>query len=361
MCSVTSKITQDFNKLIKNMTQLQRSQLFGAALRLAFHDAGEINLSSADSLGPDGCLSLDPASGNQGLIELVEEPSAIMEPIWQKYCDKISRADFWVYFGKLVTEKAATAVVTVDFHYGRKDNIECSGGTGRLPDASLGLAEINRVFTTQMGLTLVDAVTLIGAHSVGHVSPARSGFGHPLTDSRNAQLDFNSWDRTPDKLDNSFFNALVNVRWDLDPATAAHKQDYIDKNTPTIMLNTDLTLGFVIDTVGNDQVPDQQACGGGGGAPPPAARHLRSTSPQSLSESDEAVQSSDAHRRLQQGPPCARQSSTQTVVDQYRASNSDFLNAFAKSYVKMVNVGYGYTTSSGTSTGKLGSLTLLTC
>ncbi len=104
------------------MTQLQRSQLYGAALRLAFHDAGEIDLSSADSLGPDGCLSISPASGNQGLIELAEEPNSIMEPIWQKYCDKISRADYWAYFGKLVTEKAATEAVSVDFYYGRNDN-----------------------------------------------------------------------------------------------------------------------------------------------------------------------------------------------------------------------------------------------
>jgi hypothetical protein len=227
-----------------------------------------------------------------------------------------------------------------------------------------------------MGLTLADAVTLIGAHSVGHVSPVRSGFGHPLTDARNGQLDFNSWDRTPDKLDNSFYNALVNVRWILDPASTTHKQDYIDNNTPTIMLNTDLTLGFVIDTVGNDQVPDLQACGGGGGGggggPPPAAvaaRHLRSPSAGRSDAADEAAgpQSSEEHRRLQQGggggppPPCARQSSTQSLVDQYRASNGNFVNAFAKAYVKMVNVGYGYTTSSGTSTGKLGSLTLLSC
>lgn len=67
---------------------------------------------------------------------------------------------------------------TIDFYYGRVDSSNCEAGSGRLPDATLGLDEITRVFVTQMGLSITDAVTLIGAHSVGHAFPGNSGFGY---------------------------------------------------------------------------------------------------------------------------------------------------------------------------------------
>jgi catalase (peroxidase I) len=135
---------------------LLQSNIFGIAVRLAFHDAGEYNQNTADFLGPDGCLS--ESSDHAGLVEATSLVNTVIEPIWQQYCDSISRADFWVLWAKMSAEKAdPTATLKIAYQYGRKDNSECGAGEGRMPSAAKGLDEISRVFVTQMGLTLDDA------------------------------------------------------------------------------------------------------------------------------------------------------------------------------------------------------------
>jgi hypothetical protein len=70
------------------------SHFLGASLRLAFHDAGEVDLATTDSFGSDGCLStLERDSA--GLLEEDSPVFTSIEPLWQTVCDKISRADFW--------------------------------------------------------------------------------------------------------------------------------------------------------------------------------------------------------------------------------------------------------------------------
>ena len=62
--------------------------------------------------------------------------------------------------GKLVVEKAADDKINIPYQYGRKDNLECSAGRERLPNAQLGFEGENgiiQVFVNRMGLTLDDA------------------------------------------------------------------------------------------------------------------------------------------------------------------------------------------------------------
>ena len=40
----------------------------------------------------------------------------LLEPIWQRYCDLISRGDFWALIGKLSVEKA-DPTGTIDITY----------------------------------------------------------------------------------------------------------------------------------------------------------------------------------------------------------------------------------------------------
>ena len=101
-------------------------------------------------------MSDDPES--KGLLEAESLVNSLLDPIWQEYCDSISRADFWVLIGKLVVEKAA--LINIPYQYGRKDNLECSAGKGRLPSAQQGFEGDNgiiQVFVKRMGLTLDDA------------------------------------------------------------------------------------------------------------------------------------------------------------------------------------------------------------
>ncbi len=132
-----------------------QSNIFGAAVRLAFHDAGEFDQTSSDAFGPDGCLS--SSDDHAGLVEATSLVQTVIEPIWQQWCDKISRADFWALFAKMAAEAAdPTRQLKIAFQYGRKDNAVCLDNH-RMPTAQGGLTEISRVFVTQMGLTLTDA------------------------------------------------------------------------------------------------------------------------------------------------------------------------------------------------------------
>lgn len=157
ICSAYVSIHSAIDYLL-NTNTLQRSELFGSAVRLAFHDAGEVDIQDpTDKLGPDGCLASH--GGSEGLVEPMVIANMYLEPIWQTMCDRISRADFNALFGTVAVERAADFAVDLTFQYGRRDNIECEAGEGRLPNAEGGLEELQRVFVNQMGLTMDDAGT----------------------------------------------------------------------------------------------------------------------------------------------------------------------------------------------------------
>jgi catalase (peroxidase I) len=139
--------------------------------------------------------------------------------------------------------------MNVPFFYGRRDNKgTCNLVTGRQPDALAASLSTTQGFFTKMSLTIDEVVTLLGAHSVGHMSVTKSGFGD---ENAQAILEGNSWDDTPHVLDNHYYLELVNKPWDLQPATAAHKQDYADRGSQRngnahVMLNADMGPAFTL-------------------------------------------------------------------------------------------------------------------
>ena len=156
------------------------ANILGSAARLAFHDAAEVDIRTTDKFGSDGCLS--DSGANSGLKEVNTIAMTIIEPLWQKYCDKISRADFWVLFAKIALESGlpggrfdkyvggvlglppAVALgenlnpyLNLPFQYGRTDAVgNCDAGAGRLPEHQPGLSEFQRVYVQNMGLRVRD-------------------------------------------------------------------------------------------------------------------------------------------------------------------------------------------------------------
>lgn len=321
LCGVVTSIKQQFGVLMKSADNKFKSRLFGASLRLCFHDAGEVLLTdSTDRLGMDGCLQTVNRD-NSGLIEQDQIVNTFLEPIWQQHCSSISRADFWALWGKLVIELSASIPVSVDFYFGRFDNTDCSAGAGRLPMASGLLDEVHRVFVVQMGLTLEDAVTLIGAHTIGHMSTSFSGFGNPPTDPRSDTVDFNAWDLSSWILDHDYFRALVGAEWTRFEFNGSQAYS-ASPSMPLMMLNTDMSIAYALDVDSSGQ-PQAMACGG--------SQH------------------------------CARELSTLNLVNAYASSNDHFVSEFAKSFTKMCNVGYSYDIGSEQVFGKLGHLSKLDC
>src|SRR4051794_24160185 len=68
-CVAYNGIKKDFDDLVASLpNDLARANLYGAAVRVVFHDAGEVDLQQpSDLLGPDGCLS--QSTDNAGLEE----------------------------------------------------------------------------------------------------------------------------------------------------------------------------------------------------------------------------------------------------------------------------------------------------
>jgi len=245
----------DFNALIDGFDddkyeEFHKSNIFGNMLRGAFHDCGEFDASTSDNYGCDGCLSNTEA--NAGLIEDDSVVMDLFEGMWQNYCDKITRADYWALMGKFVAEKGDKKHrLAIPYSYGRPDNTKgCTeGAEGRLPGHQIGFSEFKRVFVKQMQLSLHDTIALQGGHTYGHVHREYSGFGsrrsprslmkHPTT---------NAWDETPAEFDNEYFDSLVNEPWiNVQRGGDRSKNFWLVKEKGhelTIMLNADMEIAF---------------------------------------------------------------------------------------------------------------------
>ena len=155
VCFASKSIVRDFFNLNPANNENLKSLILGKVVRLAFHDAGEYDQNSVDNFGSDGCLSTDPQ--NVGLVEDTSIVNTLFEPIWQEYCDHISRADFWALIAAVAIEAAEpNGAIRITKLWGRTDNKECTA-SDRLPSGKRGLTELERVIVSQMGLTLTDA------------------------------------------------------------------------------------------------------------------------------------------------------------------------------------------------------------
>jgi hypothetical protein len=163
LCSAYADIKAQFLSIVNNLksqttyaAKKELASIFGKAVRMVFHDAVDLDLTKTDLMGADGCIG--SAHGSAGLIEQTSPIFTVYEPIYQSFCDKINRADFYVLMGKLVIEiTEPTNSIKLTYQYGRKETSDCSAGIGRDPGAQDGMHAIKQAFVVQMGLTYEDA------------------------------------------------------------------------------------------------------------------------------------------------------------------------------------------------------------
>jgi catalase (peroxidase I) len=371
---VQSIITNHLVNEVMTADIFTQSNIFGIAVRLSFHDAGEVDVNSNDLLGSDGCLT--NTADNAGLIEPTSLVNTVIEPLWQTVCNRITRADFWVLYASLVVQiSEPTDSIDIPYYYGRKDNANCSAGAGRLPLAQPGLSEFRRVFVDQMGLTLAEGVTLLGAHTLGHVHPQVSGYGHiieGLDYSKNYTA--NAFGATPHQFDNKYFQILISLPW------KSHLQ--VNRTDITfwsvlgskiIMLNADMNIAFPIN-VDTDPITGYitgkvgEICRSaaafavtdGEGDPPAFSVQCSNVADGSASSS--TISGNNVISGYTFTPTSVANTippETELECEEYVTNNDSFLNAFSDAFVRMTTVGfdvsqYGLISAGG---GKLGPLT----
>lgn len=231
VCLTNQKVCADISATLSSMgTADERSQLIGATVRLSFHDAAEYDrTATGDSLGPDGCLS--SSVENRGLVEPEEEVLLILEPIWQVHCHRITRADFWQMAARcVIIESEPTGFIEglLKVRYGRSDSVgacETPGDVNRVAQAKFGPMNASEPLNSadpdstqanivdRMGLTVFDAVALLGAHTVGSMTPKNSGYG-----GNDGPDDNKKWVRNSDVFDNEYYASVTDLPWTHIPA-----------------------------------------------------------------------------------------------------------------------------------------------
>merc|ERR1712167_520372 len=138
-------------------------------------------------------------------------------PVWRKYCNKLSFADFMVLMSKFSIERSRGTKKGAPIKYaiGRKDSRDCNAGKGRLPDHQIGFSEFPRVFENQMKMTVKQGVTLTGAHTIGHVHTEYSKFGFSGDEhARIKNPKMNAWTEDPHVFEgHEYYTQMFDKPW----------------------------------------------------------------------------------------------------------------------------------------------------
>eukprot|EP01038_Epipyxis_sp_PR26KG_P006766 gene6766-9267_t len=339
ICYVKSQLSAAINTKYNSLnTANEKAHFLSVGVRIAWHDAAEYDMNSNDLAGPDGCFS--NRHQNKGLWENDSPIITFLEPFYQNYCDKISRADLWALFGKLCAEKASTNSnsLNINFQFGRVDRLSCQDGYGRIASAQGNLDTVTDIFINRLGLTLIDAVALLGAHGMGHVHTAYSGYG--FNKSNNDPLAINAWQSNPGILNSDYYQSLLFKKniWQnvMQPGDSSKNFWTPTSGRQTVMLNTDMSLAFPINsTVSTGDIG--QNC----------STYVSNGVYGCVSSTGVANYTTPLTYPL--------------ILNFSKQPRSYFFTQFSQSFTKMICVGYGVpnNVSGSTSTGKLGTLTYI--
>jgi hypothetical protein len=209
----------------------------GALVRLPFHDA-------TGNGGPNGCIDFEFTSSNDGLQEVVGQ---LNDMYFSNGFDQIiSKADLYVLAGNVATQYASMvpdppALTTLDkpphtlmlpFRYGRVDAFSCNDA-GWLPESDITWDEMFALFGGRFGMSIKEAVAILGAHSGGRCPYSVCVF-------------VGGWTDTQSSFSNEYFKILAQGRFVNNNQSAV----WVSNETETIMLMVDVESLFVTNSDG---------------------------------------------------------------------------------------------------------------
>lgn len=193
-------------------------------IRLAWHDAGTYDHSKGSG-GPRACMRFAQGESTHGANAGLDIARGLLAPIVEKFAD-ISTADMWSLAAIVAVKEMGGP--SVAWRPGRTDSKEAKDSVedGRLPDAQQGCPHLRSVFH-RMQFSDQEIVALSGAHTIGGMKLDRSGHQ-------------GDWTARSRNFDNSYFQDLLNLKWEKFTNEKGNVQFKSDRNT--FMLPSDVAL-----------------------------------------------------------------------------------------------------------------------
>lgn len=212
-------------------------------IRLGFHDAGPYEVVS-NTGGPNGCIDFNDPD-NAGLQNIVATLTAMQATLKNSDGVTITLADLYQYAALTAVwcalpslPKGHTATkMGFTYLYGRSDAASCpyTNDVGRLPAAEGFYPELTDL-KTRWGITMHDLTALMGAHTMGTVKQANSGYTFPSTSVGTSA----GWVTTNGEFNGfTYYSHLLKFRWVRQANSANTKHSWnagAATATPTIMV-----------------------------------------------------------------------------------------------------------------------------
>jgi len=213
--AIVKSITDGLNSLDStcNVDTCPQADVAGCILRMAGHDFMDYNKQTNQG-GSDGCTDMkeEDNAGLQACLILGTEFGFELNSFYQKFCTKVSLADFIVIAAEAIMSftrgiylkefpDRAAMDFRSSFKYGRTTAMECDYSAHRLPSPEK-CDDVTKVFVDNLSLKWDEAAALMGVHTLGRASIENSGYDGWWSDPENSR-----------RFNNNYFVSLLAKGW----------------------------------------------------------------------------------------------------------------------------------------------------
>ncbi|XP_012558183.1 putative ascorbate peroxidase [Hydra vulgaris] len=248
----------DLLSLIESYKVNRDLPMIAGCVRLAFHDCiGKYKC--------DGCID-HTHRGNAGLKIITDRLNALYDT---SHKGKISRADFYALAAVVaLTRSTFDAPVKYlglkDFKVGRRD---CETSPNQVqsvdpPEGIEGTDKTFKFFKDEFSFSVSEAVTILGAHTLGQCKLENSGFVGSWVDEEFSTVTQGPFTLAPTSvLDNAYYREIIDVvawiqvtingtqkQWQ-EPSNPIPNDQLSESNRTSLLLNSDLANSWIIEPI----------------------------------------------------------------------------------------------------------------
>ncbi|XP_002168360.3 putative ascorbate peroxidase [Hydra vulgaris] len=253
-----NKAKTDLLSLIESYKVNRDLPMIAGCVRLAFHDCiGKYKC--------DGCID-HTHSRNAGLKIITDRLNALYDT---SHKGKISRADFYALAAVVaLTRSTFDAPVKYlglkDFKVGRRD---CETSPNQVqsvdpPEGMQGTYKTFKFFKDEFSFSVSEAVTILGAHTLGQCKLENSGFVGSWVDEEFSTVTQRPFTLAPTSvLDNAYYREIIDVvawiqvtingtqkQWQ-EPSNPIPNDQLSESNRTSLLLNSDLANSWIIEPI----------------------------------------------------------------------------------------------------------------